>query len=66
VQTELRIGGRSAPISIITVYRFDEALGINVPVEMRDWYPDGAGEIRGVASYGRFRRFQVTTTEELK
>jgi hypothetical protein len=66
VQTELRIGGRSAPISIITIYKFDDELGINVPVEMRDWYPDGAGEIRGVATYGRFRRFQISTTEELK
>jgi hypothetical protein len=66
VQTELRIGGRSSPISIITLYKFDEELGINVPVEMRDWYPDGTGEIRGVASYGRFRRFQVRTTEEVK
>jgi hypothetical protein len=66
VKTELRVGGRSAPISIITLYKFDEELGINVPIEMRDWYPDGAGEIRGVATYGRFRRFQVTTTEEVK
>src|SRR5688500_8531219 len=66
VKTELRIGGRSSPISIITEYKFDEDLGINVPVAMRDWYPDGSGEIRGVASYGRFRRFQVTTTEAVK
>ena len=66
VKTELRIGSRSTPISIITEYKFDEELGINVPVTMRDWYPDGTGEIRGVATYGRFRRFQVTTTEEVK
>jgi hypothetical protein len=66
VKTELRIGGRSSPISIITEYKFDEDLGINVPVTMRDWYPDGSGEIRGVANYGRFRRFQVTTTEAVK
>jgi hypothetical protein len=66
VKTELRIGGRSSPISIITEYKFDEELGINVPVAMRDWYPDGTGEIRGVASYGRFRRFQVKTEEALK
>jgi hypothetical protein len=66
VQTELRIGGRTSPISIITLYKFDDQLGINVPVEMRDWYPDGAGELRGVASYGRFRRFQVQTTQEVK
>jgi hypothetical protein len=66
VKTELRIGGRSSPISIITEYKFDDELGINVPVVMRDWYPDGTGEIRGVASYGRFRRFQVKTDEALK
>jgi hypothetical protein len=66
VKTELRIGGRASPISIITEYKFDEELGINVPVAMRDWYPDGTGEIRGVATYGRFRRFQVKTEETLK
>jgi hypothetical protein len=66
IKTELRIGGRSSPSSIITEYRFDDELGINVPVVMRDWYPDGTGEIRGVARYGRFRRFQVKTEEALK
>ena len=66
VKTELRVGSRSTPISIITEYKFDDELGINVPVAMRDWYPDGTGEIRGVATYGRFRRFQVKTTEEVK
>jgi len=39
---------------------------LNVPVAMRDWYPDGTGEIRGVATYGRFRRFQVKTEETVK
>ena len=66
VKTELRIGGRTSPISVITVYKPDDELGINIPVEMQDWYPDGTGEIRGVATYGRFRRFQVRTTEEVK
>jgi len=65
-KTELRIGGQAAPVSIITLFKLDEALGIDVPVEMRDWYPDRGGEIRGVATYGRFRRFQVTTEETLK
>jgi hypothetical protein len=65
VKTELRLGSQSAPTSIITLYKFDENLGINVPVEMRDWYPDGNGEITGVASYGRFRRFQVRTDEQI-
>jgi hypothetical protein len=66
VKTELRLGRQSSPISIITDFKFDEDLGINVPVEMRDWYPDGTGEIRGVATYGRFRRFQVKTDEAVK
>ena len=66
VKTELRIGGRTSPTSIITEYKLDEELGINVPVAMRDWYPDGTGEIRGVATYSKFRRFQVKTEETLK
>ena len=66
VKTELKIGRGAAAITVTTLYKFDEDLGINVPVEMRDWYPDGTGEIRGVATYGRFRRFQVKTDEVLK
>jgi hypothetical protein len=66
VKTELKIGRGAAAITVTTLYKFDEELGINVPVEMRDWYPDGTGEIRGVATYGRFRRFQVKTDETLK
>jgi hypothetical protein len=66
VKTELKIGRGAAAITVTTLYKFDEELGINVPVQMNDWYPDGTGEIRGVATYGRFRRFQVKTQEEVK
>ena len=66
LKTELRLGRSSAGVSIITIFKFDEMLGIDVPAEMRDWYPDGTGEVRGVATYGRFRRFQVSTQETLK
>jgi hypothetical protein len=65
VQTELRLGGATFPIRIVTRYRFDEDLGINVPAQMEDWYPDGRGEFRGKATYGKFRRFEVQTAEEL-
>ena len=65
-KTELRIGSQSSPISVITVFKFDETLGMDVPAEMRDWYPDRLGEVRGVATYGRYRRFQVTTSEAVK
>jgi hypothetical protein len=65
-KTELRIGSQSSPISVITLFKFDETLAMDVPAEMREWYPDGTGELRGVATYGRFRRFQVTTEEAVK
>jgi hypothetical protein len=52
--------------TITTVFAFNEELGIDVPVEMRDFYPYGGGEMRGVATYSRFRRFQVRTETELQ
>jgi hypothetical protein len=66
VKTELDLGlGRITP-EVVTLFRSDETLGLHVPVEMRDWYPDGSGELRGVATYGRFRRFQVRTDETIQ
>lgn len=65
VKTELQLGGTTFPIRIVTTYTFDADLGINVPAQMEDWYPDGRGEFRGKATYGKFRRFQVLTGEEL-
>jgi len=66
VKTELQLGTRGFPIRITTLYAFDEDLGINVPVEMNDWYPDGTGEFRGKATYGKFKRFHIETSEELQ
>ncbi len=37
----------------------DEELGIDVPVEMRDRYPMDQDEVRGVATYSRFRRLRL-------
>jgi hypothetical protein len=62
VKTELRPGRFQNPsIIITTTFRFDETLGIDVPAEMSDVYPDRTGDVRGVATYGRFRRFNVQT-----
>jgi hypothetical protein len=63
LKTELQLGPTIMPIRITTTYKFDEDLKLNVPVEMEDWYPDGDGEISGLATYGKFRRFQVQTEE---
>ena len=65
VKTRLQAGPFRTPPEIVSTFRYDEELGINVPVEMRDWYPDRNGEIRGVATYGRFRRFVVKTDEAI-
>jgi hypothetical protein len=65
VKTELQLGNAAFPVRITTLYTFDEELGINVPSQMEDWYPDGTGEFRGKATYGKFRRFQIQTTEEV-
>jgi hypothetical protein len=70
VKMELRLGGRGfehssmswqPPSRITTTFGLDEELGIDVPVEMRDHYPLDKVDIRGVAKYGRFRRFKVAT-----
>jgi len=63
VKTELQLGPTMMPIRITTTFKFDEDLMLNVPAEMEDWYPDGDGEIKGLATYGKFRRFQVQTEE---
>ena len=65
-KTELDFGLSRTPPEVVTLFKFDEELGLNVPAEMRDWYPDGAGEFRGVATYGKFRRFQVRTESQAR
>ena len=66
MKTELELGRSRTPPEVVTLFKFDEELGLNVPAEMRDWYPDGSGELRGVATYGKFRRFEVRTEAEVK
>lgn len=63
VKTELQLGNQAAPVRVTTTYAFDQDLGINVPTMMEDWYPQGTGEFRGKATYGKFRRFEVKTSE---
>jgi hypothetical protein len=66
LKTELRPGRFSSPaISIVTTFRHDPQLGIDVPATMEDMYPDRTGEMHGKATYGRFRRFQAQAREEI-
>jgi len=66
VKTELQVGGQVVPVRVTTLFTFDEELGINVPTTMEDWYPQGTGEFRGKATYGKFRRFEVKTEEKVQ
>ena len=65
VKTRLQAGPFRTPPEIVSTFRREESLGIDVPAEMKDWYPDRNGEIRGVATYSRFRRFAVKTDEAI-
>lgn len=58
VRSELDLGRGIPPPSIVTSFRFDDDLQLNVPVEMHDPL--------GVATYGRFRRFSVQTQERAR
>ena len=69
VQTELKLGELDIrntstvawrPPTMITVkFATDEELGVDVPVEMHDKYPQERDEIRGVALYSNFRRLEL-------
>jgi hypothetical protein len=63
VKTELQLGRN---LRVSTLFKFDEDLGINVPVMMEDRYPDRSGEFIGKATYGKFRRFEVKTEETIE
>jgi len=58
VRSELDLGRGIPPPSIVTSFRFDDDLQLNVPVEMHDPL--------GVATYGTFRRFSVETNEHAR
>jgi hypothetical protein len=70
VKTELRMGRAPNMALTTTTFGHDRALGIDVPLEMRDSYPARGGgsqqdQFVGTARYTRFRRFQVHVEETI-
>jgi hypothetical protein len=67
LQTELHAVDTSVEAHIVVTYEPDPGTGIRVPVRMEERYRRSRDplEVRGVATYSRFRRFQVSTSEEL-
>jgi hypothetical protein len=62
VKTELAV---SADDRIVTSFRFDDRFDIAVPFEMRESYSSRGVSYLGVATYGQFRRFAVSTAEKI-
>ena len=69
LRTELLLGTSAprlglSPIQIDTTFVYDETLDLVVPSEMKEFYPDArVGDVRGTATYSRFRRFTVSVEE---
>lgn len=65
-RTEVVFSALGTESTVTTSFEADDRLGTSVPVEMH--FKRGAvkNEVRGVATYGRFRRFEVGTEEKLR
>lgn len=67
MKTELQVEQPAVRAHIVTTFRNDDRFGIAVPSEMREQYSFNSGsKITTVASYGRFRRFDVTADENVR
>lgn len=67
VRTELRAEDTSVEAEVTVTFELDANIGRWLPKRMEDRFKrrGDSSEVRGVATYSRFRRFQVSTTEEL-
>ncbi len=66
LKTELQVEQPAIRAIVTTTFRVDERSGIAVPSEMRERYTFGNGShVNTVATYGRFRRFDVSSAEDI-
>ena len=66
MRTEVSFIALGTESTVTTEYARDEQLDTSVPTEMRFRRVIANSQIRGVATYGRFRQFQVGTEEAIK
>ena len=66
-RSELDAVDTAVEAHIKVTYGFDEGLRLWVPARMEERYRNrrSTAEVRGVATYSRFRKFQVSTSEEI-
>ena len=66
LKTELQVQQPLIRAIVTTTFQFEERSGIAVPQEMREQYTFANGNrVHGVATYGRFRRFDVSAVEDI-
>ena len=67
LRTELHAVDTSVEAHIVVAYAPDAGTGLRVPARMEERYRRARDplEVHGVATYSRFRRFQVSTSEEI-
>ena len=63
VRTEIGFLDASLNARIITTFSLDERFGVEVPRQMDELYTLRRSEVRGRATYGRFRKFGVSSSE---
>lgn len=65
LMSELVAGNRKLRATIDVSYQSEPLLDLLVPIEMREWYDNlrTGSHTEAVATYGRFRQFQVTTDQ---
>jgi hypothetical protein len=64
LRTEVALEDRAAGVRLATTFRQDGGFDVAVPSEMREEYSLSDGrKIRATATYGRFRRFEVSASE---
>jgi hypothetical protein len=65
LMSELVAQNRRLRATIDVSYQSEPLLGLLVPIEMREWYDNmrTRSRIEAVATYGKFRQFQVNTNE---
>jgi hypothetical protein len=65
LMSELVAQNRRLRATIDVSYQSEPLLGLLVPIEMREWYDNmkTRSHIEAVATYGRFRQFQVNTDQ---
>ncbi|MEQ1897165.1 MAG: hypothetical protein ABL971_07245 [Vicinamibacterales bacterium] len=63
VRTEIGFLDAGLSARITTTFSLDERFGVEVPRQMDELYTMRRSEVRGRATYGRFRKFGVTSSE---